>query len=258
MRFILKHDTIENWERVNPVLMEAEIVSVKEDGFYSLALGDGTNPFKKLPRIKLQEGLSLKLVHYGNGRIRIRAIEDTFREEEKILAKEEKTMSDNYTVINGKKSELSEEQLKTPGIEVETKRKNPFDEVNRFEDYYFVEKNNEVHAYMKTDSSVDDQMYISANYFNDRAFAEQVALHQLLYRKLLKFSYDNECEDTAEWDGNSSHWVIRYNDNLNKLDAYCQNGYKAQDVYFSSEKDAMRAIHEVVEPFVKEHPEFVW
>lgn len=167
-------------------------------------------------------------------------------------------MNENHIVINGKKSELAEEQPKTLGIEVETKRRNPFEEVNRFEDYYFVEKNNEVRAYMKTDSSVDDQMYTSANYFNDKAFAEQVALHQLLYRKLLKFSYDNECEDTAGLDGINSHWVIRYNDNLNKLDAYCQNGYKAQDVYFSSEKDAMRAIEEVVGPFVKEHPEFVW
>ena len=30
------------------------------------------------------------------------------------------------------------------------------------------------------------------------------------------------------------------------------------DVYFSSEKGAKRAIKEVVEPFMKEHPEFVW
>ena len=167
-------------------------------------------------------------------------------------------MNENHIVINGKKSELAEEQLKTLGIEVETKRKNPFEEVNRFEDYYFVEKNNEVHAYMKTDSSVDDQMYTSANYFNDKAFAEQIALHQLLYRKLLKFAYDNGFEDAAKWDGVNPHWAIRYNDNLNKFDSYCQNSYKARDVYFSSEEGADRAIHEVVEPFMKEHPEFVW
>ena len=30
------------------------------------------------------------------------------------------------------------------------------------------------------------------------------------------------------------------------------------DVYFSSEKGAKCAIEEVVEPFMKEHPEFVW
>ena len=41
-------------------------------------------------------------------------------------------MNENHIVINGKKSELAEEQLKTLGIEAETKRKNPFEEVNRF------------------------------------------------------------------------------------------------------------------------------
>ena len=167
-------------------------------------------------------------------------------------------MNENHIVINGKKSELAEEQPKTLGIEVETKRKNPFDEVNRFEDYYFVEKNNEVHAYMKTDSSVDDQMYTSANYFNDKAFAEQVALHQLLYRKLLKFAHDNGFEDAAKWDGVNPHWHIIYNKvndvfiNMKKLAS------KDFTVYFSSEEGADRAIHEVVEPFMKEHPEFVW
>ena len=167
-------------------------------------------------------------------------------------------MNENYIVINGKKIELTEEQLKALGIKVETKRKNPFKDVDRFEDYYFVEKNNEVHAYMKTDSSVDNQMYTSANYFNDKAFANQVALHQLLYRKLLKFAYDNGFEDTSEWDGCNKHWVIRYDEKNNKFALHWQNIYKSQEVCFSSEGDARRAIKEVVEPFMKEHPEFVW
>ena len=167
-------------------------------------------------------------------------------------------MNENYIAINGKKAELVEEQLKAFGIEVETKRKNPFDEVIRFEDYYFVDRNNEVHASMKTDSSVDNQMYTSANYFNDKAFAEQVALHQLLYRKLLKFAYDNGFEDTAEWDGENAHWAIRYDDLRNEFCSYYQDGYKTRDVHFSSEEGAERAIEEVVKPFIKEHPEFVW
>lgn len=172
-------------------------------------------------------------------------------------------MSDNYAVINGKRVELEEEQLKALGIEVKTKRKNPFEEVNRFEDYYFVEKNNEVHAYMKTDSSVDNQMYTSANYFNDKAFAEQVALHQLLYRKLLKFAYDNECKDTAEWNGYSYHFYIRYeyNDGVDEsalaVAATVMNK-SSNEVYFSSNDAAFRAIHEVIKPFMEEHPEFVW
>ena len=167
-------------------------------------------------------------------------------------------MNDNNAVTNGKRVELTDEQVKVLGVEVKTKRRNPFEEVNRFEDYYFVEKNNEVHAYMKTDSSVDNQMYTSANYFNDKAFAEQVSLHQLLYRKLLKYAYENDFEDTAEWDGENAHWVIRYNESRNEFCSYYQDGYKARDVYFSSKDGAERAIEEVVKPFVKEHPEFVW
>lgn len=166
-------------------------------------------------------------------------------------------MKEIKLTINGEEVQLTDKQLKALGIEVETKRKNPFEKVVRFEDYYFVEKNNEVHAYMETDSLVDNQIYTSANYFNDKAFAEQVALHQLLYRKLLKFAYDNECED-VEWNPRHAHWYIYY-DIVN--DNFCTNAndsFKHQEVYFSTRRWAERAIEEVVKPFVKEHPDFVW
>lgn len=98
----------------------------------------------------------------------------------------------------------------------------------------------------------------NVDYFNDKNFANQVMLHQLLYCKMLKFARDNECDDTAKWDGKSLHWNVRYNDNHKKFDSYCQTGYKARDIYFSSEECTNRAIREVVEPFMKEHPDFVW
>ena len=166
-------------------------------------------------------------------------------------------MNDNYAVIDGKKIELTEEQLKALGIKVETKRKNPFKDVDRFEDYYFVDRNNEVHASMKTDSSVDNQMYTSANYFSDKAFAEQVALHQLLYRKLLKFAYENDCED-REWGTKYEHYRIYYDTDCDKFGIDVNDAFKYQGVYFSTRQGAKRAIEEVVEPFMKEHPEFVW
>ena len=163
-------------------------------------------------------------------------------------------MSDNYAVINGRRIKLTDEQVKTLRIE----RKNPFDRVDGDDRHYYTIVGWDVLRRADINDITDRGLYNAINYFNDKTFAKQVSLHQLLYRKLLKFSYDNGCEDTAGWDGNNSHWAIRYNDNLNKFDSYCQNGYKARDVYFSSEEGADRAIHEVVEPFVKEHSEFVW
>lgn len=167
-------------------------------------------------------------------------------------------MKEIKLTIDGKEIQLTEEQLRMLGIEPEKKRKNPFERSKCHGSYYYVCEDNDV--WSDTDYFVDndDGRYDAANYFNDRGFAEQIALHQLLYRKLLKFAYDNNCIDTAEWDGYNPHWAIRYNEDLNKFVSYCQDGYKAQGVYFSSKVDSEQAITEVVEPFVKEHPEFVW
>lgn len=168
-------------------------------------------------------------------------------------------MNDNYLVLNGKRVELTEKQLKTLGIEL---RKNPFARSPKHHNYYCIDASNMIGSVSEFGDATDENRYNVVNYFNNKDFANQVALHQLLYRKLLKFSYDNECEDTAAWDGINTHWTIRYNDSPSTVGstffAYSQGRYKAQDVYFSSEEGAKRAIEEVVNPFVKEHPNFIW
>ncbi len=143
------------------------------------------------------------------------------------------------------------------GVE-SNKRINPFETVVKFEDYYSVEKNNEIYAYMDTGSSVDNQLYTAVNYFNDKDFAKQVALHQLLYRKLLKYAYDNEFED-EEWNGNNMHAYIIYNSTKKNYDVrWTRDEKEPCTVYFKTPTRATAALNEVVMPFVKEHPEFVW
>lgn len=89
-------------------------------------------------------------------------------------------------------------------------------------------------------------------------FAHQVALHQLLYRKLLKFAYENEYNDDADWNVRNIHWGIYYDYEKHMFDSDCHGLRKFDGVWFSSKDGADYAIKEVVEPFVKEHPEFVW
>ncbi len=164
-------------------------------------------------------------------------------------------MNENYIVINGKRLELTEEQLKQLGLGV---RQNPFKRVATGDVYYTVNDYSEAVSYIENTNYTDQCLYEKVNYFNDEAFAKQVALHQLLYRKLLKFVYDNEYEDTTEWDGSNLHWVIRYVKKREVFDTYWQSAYKSQEVYFSSKDAAERAIKEVVEPFMREHLNFVW
>ncbi len=163
-------------------------------------------------------------------------------------------MSDNYAVINGKRIELTDEQVKALGIE----RKNPFERVAKYDAYYTVLSSGSV-GYMEDYLDCqDDSQYDAANYFNDKDFANQVALHQLLYRKLLKFVYDNECEDDQAWNNVNCHYYIGYNINDGQFYANVTLAFKHNDVWFCSRDSANCAIKEVVEPFMKEHPEFVW
>lgn len=163
-------------------------------------------------------------------------------------------MNNNYAVINGIRVELTDEQVKTLRI----KRKNPFERVVQGDVYYRVTEYGEIGDLTEDSDYTDQYLYDGVNYFNDEFFANQVALHQLLYRKLLKFSYDNECEDNQAWNKVNCHYYIGYNINEDRFYADVTAAFKHNDVWFGSRDSANRAIEEVVMPFVKEHPDFVW
>lgn len=167
-------------------------------------------------------------------------------------------MKEIKLTIDGKEVQLTDEQLRSLGIKPEKKRKNPFERVDNGNEYYYIKTNGKVSDYNEVGDSADRELYEAINCFNDEAFAKQVALHQLLYRKLLKFSYDNGCEDTAEWNKTNYHYYISYSIDERRFYTNVTGSFKHEDVWFCSRDSAKRAIKEVVEPFMKEHPDFVW
>ena len=196
---------------------------------------------------------------------------------------------ENYIVINGKRVELTEEQLnslcmfnrfaqmakeqfgltitpkETTGETFKTlfgvdfsdcsERKNPFNSELKKEDSYFI-----IDEGVKTsfyDPITDEHRLNNVNSFNDKDFANQVYLHELLNRKLLKYAYDNEAED-VEWDGDRKHYFI-YRQVVGRcFDVSSAVNFKHQEVYFSKRGIAKQAIEDVVRPFMAELPEFVW
>lgn len=162
---------------------------------------------------------------------------------------------ENYIVINGKKVKLTEEQLKTLGIEL--KRKNPFDRVEVGERYFIITGYNSVSDYKDMDNEAENIFHENANYFNDEDFANQVLLHELLNRRLLKYAYDNEAED-GEWDGDREHHYISMGALTKTLDIGTDIRCKGNKIYFSKQEIAYSAIEDVVKPFMAKHPDFVW
>ena len=163
----------------------------------------------------------------------------------------------NYIVINGKKAELTEEQLKALGVEVKKKRNNPFNEQPKVDDSFYYISCNGVRC--STGNGYNVMMITVTNSFNNEEFVNQVYLHELLNRKLLKYAYDNEAED-CEWDeeGNNIHYYIYFDAPDCYFGVKTNNYHRSQNIYFSKKKIAEQAINDVVEPFMEEHPEFVW
>lgn len=210
-------------------------------------------------------------------------------------ALKENTMK-NYIVINGKKEELTEEQLnywcmfnqftqmakeqfgltitlkETAGETFKTlfgidfsdcsKRNNPFNSELNYRDYrecyYMISPADGIISQDIIDES-DEKNIINANSFNDKDFANQVYLHELLNRKLLKYAYDHEAED-YEWDkaGVNPHYFIYFDSTRDHFIVGDNHYCHSQNIYFSVKKIAEQAIQDIIEPFMKEHPEFIW
>ena len=164
---------------------------------------------------------------------------------------------ENYIVVNGKKLELTEEQLQALGIEIKKKRNNPFNTVLDYKDSYLAITGNGVYPVNYTSSKLDEECIANANSFNDYKFVDQVYLHELLNRKLLKYAWDNEAED-CEWDDNNTHYYIYFDSKNCNFKVDLNTRIRSQNIYFSKKKVAEQAIKDVVEPFMIEYPEFVW
>lgn len=166
-------------------------------------------------------------------------------------------MNDTYLVVDGVKTQLTEEQKKCLGLSI---AKNPFyDHVTENKIYYYVCSEGSIGCPGYTLGPKDQQRINNTNAFTDYDFAREVSKTQELYRKLLKFSYDNNAVDKP-WDGCNSHFYICYicyehgietKESGWDVAATCMNRC-LNEVYFSKESVARRALEEVVKPFLKE------
>lgn len=130
--------------------------------------------------------------------------------------------------------------------------KNPFDRVNNNELYYLLDSDDIVTEIIEENEAFDDKQYECSNYFNNKKFAEQVMLHQRLYRKLLKFKFERDNPITRD-----RYFYISKDKSL-RVEISDFKNKNCNCVYFNSLATANLAIENIVKPFLKEHPDFIW
>ena len=152
---------------------------------------------------------------------------------------DEEMNNENYIVINGKKAELTEEQLKQLGIEVGKDKRERVKVGDRF---FFVDRSNCIDSRFDNRFALSSYYYDTHNYFKTKEEAEEYAEVLEIKRQLMKFA--DEHNDKIDWkDINQFGYVIYWNPCLNDI-KICKNGFKMapEIIYFSSVDIAQQAI----------------
>lgn len=158
---------------------------------------------------------------------------------------------ENYIVINGKKAELTKEQLKALGISAKLSQE-IFQQVAINSPYYFITASGSVGKDIDVRACVDAEKFEAANYCSDKNIIQQQAYREILNRLLWRFSMQNGGDDL----GRDKYYIAA--DNFpGRWNVYVHSEVRAIGlVYFKTHDLADQAIHDIVKPFMKAHPDF--
>ena len=166
---------------------------------------------------------------------------------------------DNYICIDGVKVLLNDSQiseLRAIFEKKETKKNSLFERQSYGDEYYFINSIGEVGSSCDFTYDYDSIRHDNANYCTDEELLKQRALEEILARRLWRYSMEHG-GDKIYWSDGQCKYVIYYDaeDGLfyTTSNTICQT---INTTYFVDRETALNAIKEVVEPFIKEHPDF--
>lgn len=166
---------------------------------------------------------------------------------------------DNYICIDGVKVSLNDSQiseLRAIFEKRETEKNSPFKRQKYGDDYYYINSSGKVGII--TDFTYDSDLthYNNANYCIDEELLKQRALEEILARRLWRYSMEHG-GDKIDWSDGQSKYAIYYDTGIGSF--YITSNVVCQitsTTYFVDRETALNAIKEVVEPFIKEYPDF--
>lgn len=160
---------------------------------------------------------------------------------------------DNYICINGKKAELTEEQMKALGIKLEMS--GSFDRQDYGGTYYSINSIGKIAVNGEYNTDYDCNHYNVANYCTDKELLKKRALYETLNRLLWRYSMEHD-GDKIDWNRDEEKYYIFYDINRKMwtIGSICHSWDFT--VFFYSFEIAKKAIEEVVIPFIEKNPEF--
>lgn len=160
-------------------------------------------------------------------------------------------MSENYIVINGKRAELTKEQMEQLGIKVEENKRW---RAKTNKDYWYVNSCNNTEQSWDTNSRCDNFRYYSHNYFQTKEEAEIYA-HVLETEMLLKKYADEHNEEFGDYKC-CIIWLLK--DNEYQIEFVSSYVHRPRIIFFSSKEITQNAINEIGKDRILEYLAYEW
>ena len=128
--------------------------------------------------------------------------------------------------------------------------KNPYKQAGYGNKYYSIF---ESRISLNTDSNheIDNKLFSTANYFNNKEYAEYIAFKETLTRRMDKFAWEHNAK-AMNWDDNwSTKYCIIFSHIDNELIVRGASMYMSNNVYFTSHEIAEKAMEEFKDDLIK-------
>ena len=127
--------------------------------------------------------------------------------------------------------------------------KNPYKQA-RYGDKYYSIFEFRIRRNMDSNHEIDNKLFSTANYFNNKEYAEYIAFKESLMRRMDRFAWEHNAR-VINWERNSKKYYITFDIDIKNLVVYWRVSYKSNDIYFASKEIAKKALEEFKEDLMK-------
>lgn len=145
---------------------------------------------------------------------------------------------------------ISMAELSKMDFEEIEEMKNPYKQVEHGEKYHSV-----FGFYLNSNTDlnheIDNKLFLTANYFNNKEYARYIAFKETLMRKMDRFAWDHNVKVIDWHDSRSEKYYIQFSNKHNELEIVWTYSYQANNIYFTSEEIAEKALEKFKDDLIK-------
>lgn len=127
--------------------------------------------------------------------------------------------------------------------------KNPYKQA-RYGDKYYSIFEFRIRRNMDSNHEIDNKLFSTANYFNNKEYAKYIAFKETLMRRMDRFAWEHNTK-VINWHDRSIKYCIVFDNHNKELRISYYMSYKSNDIYFTSKEIAEKAIEEFKDDLMK-------